>query len=205
MPPLSHNTPAILPTTNHPQHQPSLGNNSLPPLPPTGGYPVLTQQQPLLPQPSISTSILSSHLPSVTASSSSSGAGMTHFMQGLHNALNPHQSSSIPFSNHLGTGTVAPFANTLTSMAGSFTNPSPSLPLIPAIYPYSPYGGVGSVPVVQSGPVNIGVVGGSSINTNSSPGNLPTAAPFPSHSLMPTYSSYIPSTIYPNNQTPSST
>lgn len=190
MPHLSH-TPSILSTSNLPQ--PSLGSRPLP------GFPVLSQS---LPIPSISSSVLPSHPPTAH-----SNTGMTHFMQGLHNALNPHQSSSIPFSNHLGTAT-APFANTLTSMAGSFTNPPPSLPLIPTIYPYSPYGGVGGVPVVQSGPVNIGVVGGGAINSSSGPGNLPTA-PFPSHSLMPTYSSYhIPSTMYPNSQinsTPSST
>ena len=123
---------------------------------------------------------------------------MTQLMQGLHNVLNPHQSTPNPFSNHhLAT---AQFAAPLTSMAGSLANPPPSLPLLPTLYPYGPYGGVGGVPVVQSCPVSVGVVGGGpTVNCGGGPGVLP-GAPFPSHSLMPAYSTYIPPTMYPSSQ-----
>ena len=197
-----------------PSHSPSVltpSNLSLPSLgtaPPLPAFPVLSQSLPP-PLPSISTASLPSHLAAHTAPPP---PPMTQLMQGLHNALAPHQSSSIQFSNHLATATNPFAANTLTSMAGSFSNPSPSLPLLPAIYPYGPYGGMGGVPVVQSGPVNVGMVGGGPINGGGGgggggPGNIP-AASFPSHSLMPAYSSYIPPAMYPGNQvnaTPSST
>ena len=183
-PPPSH-SPSLLPPSNLP---PSLGTTPLP------AFPVLSQPLPPPPLPSLS---LSSSLPSHTHTPSH---GMTQFMQGLHSALAPHQSSSIPFSNHHLATATAPFGAPLTSMASSLTNPPPSLPLLSTLYPYGPYGGMGGVPVVQSCPVSVGVVGGGpTVNCGGSPGVLSTA-PFPSHSLMPTYSTYIPPSMYPSNQ-----
>lgn len=176
---LQHTPPSLPPSLPHSNVPPSLGS-ALP------AFPVLSQP---LPPPSLT---LSSSLPSHPPASHT---GMSQFMQGLQTALNPHQSS---FSNPLAT---APFATPRTSVASSLGNPS--LPLLPTLYPYGPYGGVGGVPVVQSGPVSVGVVGGGPVNCGGGPGVLPTA-PFPSSSLMPAYSTYLPPSMYPNNP-PSST
>ena len=180
---LQHAPPSLPPSLPHSNIPPSLGSTPLP------AFPVLSQP---LPPPSLT---LSSSLPSHPPAPHT---GISQFMQGLQTALNPHQP---PFSNPLAT---APFANPRTSIASSLGNPS--LPLLPTIYPYGPYGGVGGVPVVQSGPVSVGVVGGGPVNCGGGPGVLPTA-PFPSHSLMPAYSTYLPPAMYPNNQItpPSST
>ena len=176
-----------LPLPVPPSHSPSLLHPTNIPLgtTPLPAFPVLSQS---LPPPSSS----SSHLHRAP------NQGMAHFVQGLQ-TLNPHQSTSLPFSNHL-TSATTPFGAPLTSVAGSLHNAPPSLPLLPTIYPYGPYGGVGGVPMVQGGPVSVGVVGSGPMNCGSGPPGVLPAGPFPSHSLMPTYSSYIPPGMYPGNQ-----
>ena len=196
-----------------PSHPPSLPPSHLPPslgsTAPLSAFPVLSQALP--PPLSLSSASMPSQPPLLPTNplhplppSSSNAAGMSQFMQGLQNALNPHQSTTNPFSNPL---TVTPFTNPLTSMAAPLGNPPPSLPLLPTMYSYGPYGGVGGVPVVPSGPVGVGVVGGGPVSCSGGPGVIPTPS-FPAHSLMPAYSSYIPPAMYPSHQinsTPSST
>ena len=193
-PPSASSSPS-LPLPAPPSHTSSLLPPSNLPLgtTPLSAFPVLSQPLPPPPLPSLS---LSSSLPSHHPTSSN--PGMTHFVQGLQ-ALNQHQSSSIPFSNHLATASTR-FGTSFTSVAGSLPNHAPSLPLLPTLYPYGPYGGVGGVPVVQSGPVSVGVMGGGPVNYGSGPPGVLPAGPFPSHSLMPTYSSYISPNMYPGNQ-----
>ena len=114
----------------------------------------------------------------------STQGGMTQLMQGLHNihnVLNPHQS------------TTAPFSNPLTSMAGSLPVHSTSLPLLPTLpsmYPYNPYGGIPPMSVLSAPPV-------SSVSGPARIGGASFAAP----SLMAGYPSYVPpGAMYTSNQ-----
>lgn len=197
-----------LPAPSHLPPAPTIDNTTL------SVFPILSQtlQQPI----SLASSTAMHSQPSLRSTPNplhphppTSNAGMTQFMQGLHSiqtVFNPHQSSANLFTNPL---TATPFGAPLTSMAGSLTHPAPSLPLLPTLpnmYSYGPYGGVGGVPVVPSGPIGVGVVGSGPASCNSGPGLLP-GPPFPTPSLMPTYSSYLPPSMYPSHHitTPSST